>query len=69
MESPAPGPGGNMGYHRESKDPAERQPQGDQHHPHDLHRHTSFARGQDSTSCACMRARARRCNREMCIWE
>ena len=34
----------------------------------DLHRRTFSAR-QDSTSSPCMRAKARRCSREMCIWE
>jgi hypothetical protein len=43
-KSPAPGPGGYLGYHREPQDPAEGQPQGDQHHPHDLHCHHLLAR-------------------------
>jgi hypothetical protein len=49
VESPAPGPGGEVGHHREAEDPADHQPQGDHHHPQDLHRRTSSP-GQGSIS-------------------
>jgi hypothetical protein len=42
--SPAPDPGGSMRHQCEPQDAAERQCESDHQHPHDLHRHSSFAR-------------------------